>query len=1762
MLKKFKRFTSLMVASLVGFSSFTLSEVETKASTVVVIDPTVTYQTMDGFGTSLSWWANIVGGWDMPGKEQGKKARDEVMDLIFGESGLGLNIMRYNVGGGDDPSHNHIKRVEAVVPGYKTSADGAYNWDADANQVWVLQEGLKKRQTQGDSITEFFSNTPPYYMTVSGCASGNTNPSLDNLKADQYENFATYLIDVCNYFKDTLGITFDYVEPINEPDSSYWQANSSKQEGAHFSAGTSQSNIYNAVKTIINSQALPYKLAGTDETNIDHTIHSFKLLDSNAKDALTKINTHAYGGSQRAQLRDLAASNSKKLWMSEVCVGDEAHDHNAMGTALQLSEIITKDLREIKAEAWVVWQAVESELENLRLDKTSGNWGLIHGVYEETPIPGYHVYEQQSGKPPINMNNLGIKRGDYFLTKQYYAMGQYSKFIKKGYTIIDVGSDNALAAISPDKKEIVIVSTNASNAAEDTTFYLSAVSGINNVEVYRTSATESITKLADATVTSGQFLNVTLPANSITTYVVKGSSPLYNGGTSVIVNDGVVGTGNGKLEFTSSNSSDTWSYYESQIGAYSNDVHYSKTTGDSVTFRFNGTQAIIYGSKALDSGIVSVSLDGGTPVEIDLYAANRLEKQVIYDTGTLIDGSHTIIMTITGRKGTQSTDTFFAVDYAKIVSGILAGADRPILRSANPWDSMVYLNFTEVYNASEYTIKYGTQSGVYTNSVTDVRSLGKGVANLINGTTYYFVVTATVNGVETAASNEILATPSIVNPYGTLYSVNCGDGTPNVLDDETYFFGIYNSITDQAFDIDKISGKQWGYTTNNGTWAQYVKGDRFDTLRCDTTNAAGGWIEYAFEVPNGSYAVNLGFKDPWSNQNRKQDIIIEGQKVASDYVINGEDLKYYSTTVADGMLNVRIERSATGGDNAMISWIQIDPANSQIVLSANKAGEAYTITGTPPVLPDTVDVKFTDGTTGTSSVTWDTLDPAKYAEPFKTFTLKGSVNGTLLKTEATINTIPDNLLYYVDSAGISGGNTSASFDGIKAIVPNLLNNSADKLFEGSGWGYVETNIGTYNSTDAYNSLIYSNVDTLTYKFDGLTVGSYYTLAMGFYDPWSVTRPTDIWVNRVNADSVTVNSQRTLKLIENAFTDNGELEIKLTPSGTSGNKPIISFVYIYKQSDITPPAVAVVSPKEGSWSKNVPTTVVLRVEAVSEVSTLSLAPPDVSECFFKVSSAEAEAPFVSGDTSWSNLLDEPTYNPQTGEFMVDVNNVGDNYIHWYIKNTAGEQVNGKCGSFKIDNVPPQFIKFEVNATAAGIAYLTAEATDNAGGAGINEYKWFQMDAGAYKEMSKTSTGAYTVSGLTNGKQYTFKSEVSDLAGNQTMSNEETVTVPDGGDGGDNDKVSSVTLNKNELTLEIGKSFTLLADVKPVNATNKNVTWESGAQEVATVDINGVVTAVSEGTAVITVKTEDGGLTDSCIVTVKEIKVTIAPSLKKNQGIDITILLPDFKDYEYCVSILDKSTNKPAEPPAVKKKPSWKRVTKRVIPGITATSEMAIFLRDKTTKKIIDVEPIDVKDIKELKAPSAKVTTLQTGEENAVSITFKAFKQGYETVEYQLAKLQGSLIPDNWKEIAVPNGQDVKKPFTVDNIAAEIGDYVFLRTKEGVDYKPKSLPTKGVKALVSGKAPDVVVSVADGTKAGTYKITVKAKDGAQVNIKALQYAIVPKGTSPLTLQTRAVRWSKVSKDEKDNVKLPRGISADNFEVKVRFAKTKDSAPSVAN
>ena len=114
----------------------------------------------------------------------------------------------------------------------------------------------------------------------------------------------------------------------------------------------------------------------------------------------------------------------------------------------------------------------------------------------------------------------------------------------------------------------------------------------------------------------------------------------------------------------------------------------------------------------------------------------------------------------------------------------------------------------------------------------------------------------------------------------------------------------------------------------------------------------------------------------------------------------------------------------------------------------------------------------------------------------------------------------------------------------------------------------------------------------------------------------------------------------------------------------------------------------------------------------------------------------------------------------------------------------------------------------------------------------------------------------------------------------------IPVRSGGDKGwadPTDEVIAVKLNKSELDVIRGTSAQLIANVQPWTATDRTVTWTSDDESVATVDKNGVVTGVSEGTTTIRATSNlDPDFCGECVVNVEILDVTVHGTLSDADG----------------------------------------------------------------------------------------------------------------------------------------------------------------------------------------------------------------------------------------------------------------------------------------
>ncbi|MCR5657597.1 MAG: family 43 glycosylhydrolase [Butyrivibrio sp.] len=472
---------------------------------------------------------------------------------------------------------SHIVRSDSVVPGYCVDVTKIntkehdiqyykdkfervdeecgyawnYDWDADKRQVNILKAANEKA---GDLfIAEAFSNSPPYFMTESGCSSGNIDANDDNLRADSVNAFATYMADVIEHLEKEEGIHIQSTTPMNEPYTNYWAAYSPKQEGCHFDIGESQSRIIVALNKALKEKGITdIVFSASDETSIDTAIKSYNALTDDAKEVVTRIDTHTYSGSKRKELRKLAEDSNENLWMSEVdgsnTEGTKAGD---MAGGLWLANYIKTDLNGLMPSAWILWDIVDVHVSNkeaIENNPQASQYDFAYSEYDSQlksaedwmQSAGIHDGKSLWGVAVADHNNQNIA-----VTQKYYAFGQYSRYIRPGYTLM-ASSDNTVAAYSPDEKKVVFVATNTDGSDKTWKYDLSGFKAISdNVTAIRTSGSlESGEKWSDVSDSddidvnaSKKFFTATAKANSVTTYIVEGVE--FDGSEEVI--EGVEG---------------------------------------------------------------------------------------------------------------------------------------------------------------------------------------------------------------------------------------------------------------------------------------------------------------------------------------------------------------------------------------------------------------------------------------------------------------------------------------------------------------------------------------------------------------------------------------------------------------------------------------------------------------------------------------------------------------------------------------------------------------------------------------------------------------------------------------------------------------------------------------------------------------------------------------------------------------------------------------------------------------------------------------------------------------------------------------------------------------------------------------------------------------------------------------------------------------------------------------------------------------------
>jgi len=498
---------------------------QTKPQPVTInIDINRKAQKIDNFGSSGCWFSEGIGKY-WPNDKKEKIAEllfSKKLDLDHHPLGIGLSAWRFNIGGGtlEQGDNSGIKDFRKRADCF-LNADGSYDWRKQEGQRFFLT----KAKDYGVETLIAFSNTPPVTFTKNGLGYKTEKDYTSNLKRNKYGAYADFLATVVKHFKEN-GINFDYISPVNEPQ---WDWSKKYMEADQEGSPWTNDEIFKITKSLDSSfsaKKLNNKILVTEAGMLNylyggsgfasHQIQQFFKADS--KNYLGRfthvpkiIAGHSYFtesndsvmSSTRKKLADTARAYGVKYWQSEYSMLADGfregfkQPRSAMDCALFLSKVIYTDLTTGNATAWQFWNAYE---------------------------PGNPDFDTRYYLIALNPKP-NFKDGEFTATKNLWALGHYSRFIRPGMTrvsteYVDEGNKQLLTtAFTDNKGKLVIVVTNTSTEKTDIKLKIE-----NADRTYKTMQTYLTTSIKDINMKPLKLNSkslVSLPARSICTIVLE-----------------------------------------------------------------------------------------------------------------------------------------------------------------------------------------------------------------------------------------------------------------------------------------------------------------------------------------------------------------------------------------------------------------------------------------------------------------------------------------------------------------------------------------------------------------------------------------------------------------------------------------------------------------------------------------------------------------------------------------------------------------------------------------------------------------------------------------------------------------------------------------------------------------------------------------------------------------------------------------------------------------------------------------------------------------------------------------------------------------------------------------------------------------------------------------------------------------------------------------------------------------------------------------
>ena len=435
---------------------------QSKGIEQITIDLTKSAQVIDNFGSSGCWFSEGIG------KYWPAEKKEKIAQLLFSQKidkddkleGIGLSAWRFNIGAGtlEQGDSSGIKDFRKRADSF-LNPDGTYDWNKQEGQRFFLQ----KAHDYGVGTLIAFSNSPPVSFTKNGLGYKTEKDFLSNLRDDRYEAYAGFLADIIRHF-DSKNLHFNYVSPVNEPQ---WDWSRKYMEADQEGSPWTNNEIYKvtvALNTALEKAKLKsnilipeagmlnylYAGSGKASNQIQHFFAKHSPLYVGNLSHLPKIIAgHSYFTESnektlfetRKMLSDTAKKYEVKYWQSEYSMLADGFregatgPRSAMDCALFLSKVIHNDLTIGNATAWQFWNAYEPG---------DANKNTRYYLIALQPKPDF-------------------KNGEFKATKNLWALGQYSRFIRPGMTriITETANKELLVSTFKDKNNrLVLVVTN------------------------------------------------------------------------------------------------------------------------------------------------------------------------------------------------------------------------------------------------------------------------------------------------------------------------------------------------------------------------------------------------------------------------------------------------------------------------------------------------------------------------------------------------------------------------------------------------------------------------------------------------------------------------------------------------------------------------------------------------------------------------------------------------------------------------------------------------------------------------------------------------------------------------------------------------------------------------------------------------------------------------------------------------------------------------------------------------------------------------------------------------------------------------------------------------------------------------------------------------------------------------------------------------------------------------------------------------------